>query len=412
RSGRAIKLTAAAGTDTSLGGWHNSGPDRSTPTTSVDNAITNGRCTFEFWIHRPSSESGLSAFLLGDERDVALRVAPETGALLYQDRGKWVASEHVLPPGDWQRLAVQVDLDHGCYSASIGTDDSKALCRDVKYDMPKARSVVQPGVNIPIAVPVFKTFDSVLFIPEGRPGSVAYLDDVSVEWTPTLHYAPAGKETLFTCDFESYPTADHFVQPDGSEAGRWQLKDRPEGYYVASGISFGEGVKSLHARGGMDIVSDGPQRILVREDSILTVDCDVFIRSSQPFPFMIPNPSVRSDHRTTLSLCKQDSAEAVAALQAGDGTWRYQDGDRHVDSRVPIAYDVWNHVQMALDMRTGVCAFVVQPVGELPTPLGRGHWSGGRRAGEAVRFSIAPSGTPGHISCYDNVVITCARGDE
>jgi hypothetical protein len=146
----------------------------------------------------------------------------------------------------------------------------------------------------------------------------------------------------------------------------------------------------------------------LREDSTITVDCDVFLRSSEPFPFMIPNPLARSEHRTALSLTTHPSGAVVASVRAGDGVWRYWAGDRCVDSGVRIAYDVWSHIQMALDTRTGSCKIVVQPVGELPTPLGAGHWGEGVGVGDALRFSIAPSGPAGQFSCYDNIVI--ARG--
>ena len=214
------------------------------------------------------------------------------------------------------------------------------------------------------------------------------------------------------CDFESHPLGDRFVPPDDAKDGGWRLcESRPESYYVASGTSFGEGIKSLHARGGVAIMAAGPKGMAIREDSTITADCDVFLRSSQTFPFMIPNPLARSDHQTTLSLVHQPRGALVASVQAGEGTWRYWAGDRYVDSGVKIAYDVWSRIQMAVDTRTGACKVVVQPVGELPTAVGSGRWSEGIGVGDPFCFSISPSGAAGHISCYDNIVIANRRRD-
>ena len=86
--------------------------------------------------------------------------------------------------------------------------------------------------------------------------------------------------------------------------------------------------------------------------------------------------------------------------------WDYWDADHYQDSGVKIAYDVWNHVQMALDEASGTYQVVVQPVGEMPTLVTSRARAGGKAAiGREAEFVIRPSATPGHSSLYDNVLV-------
>ena len=229
-AGQAIRLTRADGVPCSLTGWHNSSPDRSLHTTALDNAITNGRCLFEFWLHRATDASCLSTYLQanGPERDIGLHVTPHTGAVCYSDCGRWVQSGYAMPVGEWQRLAIEVDLNKGCYSAYAGADNAVALCRDVKYETPGARHVEQPGVNIPIPVPVYKMLRVVCFVPEGPEGNITYLDDVSVKWIPTLHYTRPGDAICFEDNFEAHPVGAL------AASARWKVSpNKPNAYFVS-----------------------------------------------------------------------------------------------------------------------------------------------------------------------------------
>src|SRR5262249_7765317 len=88
-SGKSIKLTATPDGQSSLIGMHRSFPDRSGIYAGLDNAITNGKVVFEFWVYRASESSGLSAFLqdAGAEHDVGLKIAPNTGKVSYSTTG-------------------------------------------------------------------------------------------------------------------------------------------------------------------------------------------------------------------------------------------------------------------------------------------------------------------------------------
>ncbi|HJN18899.1 MAG TPA: hypothetical protein QGH10_25590, partial [Armatimonadota bacterium] len=405
--GRAVRLTSSADGGGGLTGWHNSAPDRSTLTTSLDNAIANGRCALKYWLYRESEASGLAAFLQSDgaATDVGLRVAGGTGALSYSDHGTWVDAGHAMPPGAWQQFTIRVDLEAGTYSAHAGEDEGVVLCDGVVCEIPESRFVEEPGVNKPIPVPVYKMFRQVYFAPDGPPGSATCLDDLSLTWVPTLHYREPGKRVYFADDFEAHAPGGQLDGTKATRGGKWEVRGGPaESYVIENRTSFGDGVKCVVARGGADLVAVGKRKLRLGADPIVTVDLDVFIRSSSTFPYMIPDPLTKSPHRTTVGLESALTGGPVATLRAGDGTWECWDGEEYSDSGVRIAYDVWNHLQLAVDSSTGTYQVVAQPVGELPTLVGGGRL--GQGAEGDVVFAIRPSDSDGHVTCYDNLLIT------
>ena len=136
--------------------------------------MTSGHAIFEFWIMRQSADSALAAFLQGDhsELEVGVRIAPGDGKISYstgteKGTGKWVETTHTMAVGEWTQFHIDVDIDRLHYSARMG---ETMLCDAVPLGAPKERFVELPGVNIPIAVPVFKEFKSVLFVPGRQAG--------------------------------------------------------------------------------------------------------------------------------------------------------------------------------------------------------------------------------------------------
>ncbi len=406
-NGNAIKLTSAADGGNTLIGWHASAPDRSNLTDCLDNAITNGTATFEFWLYRSTDDSSVSTYFQSDDyqQDVGLNVAVKTGKVSYSDGGKWVEGNYALPVGQWQKFLIKVDFEKQSYFAYAGADEAILLCDNIKYSIPKSRKVSQHGLeHISFDVPAYRMFKLVQFIPAGPVGNVTYVDDVSVKWVPTLYYTKPGNKIYFADDFESHAVATSINNVQAVAGGNWSVKsDDPNGYVIENGTSYGEGVKCVRAKGGTDVVA-GRQKLSFGDDMTVTVDFDIYIRSNSDFPYMIPNPTTKSDHRTTIGLQK-DPNMLVSAVFAGDGTWQYYDGDKFVDSKIRIAYDVWNHVQMAIDTSSGLYKVVVQPIGELPTLLGTAQWGGNANKKDNVYMSISPSKSENGFSCYDNVSI-------
>jgi hypothetical protein len=49
----------------------------------------------------------------------------------------------------------------------------------------------------------------------------------------------------------------------------------------------------------------------------------------------------------------------------------------------------------------------VQPAGELPTVIGDAAVGASVGAGGKLKLSVKPSATSGHVSSYDNILVTC-----
>ena len=413
--GRAIRLTRAAEGRGRLSGWHASSPDRSNFTACLDNSITCGKAAFEFWLYRADKDSSVSAYLqngvpayfqqdVPGETDVGLRIARTTGRLLFADGTNWVQTGYSLEPGQWQKFTIDLDIDALTYGAKAGADGSIPLCKDVRVGAAKPRFIEQAGVNVPVPVKAYRTFSQVLFEPEGADANVIYLDDVSVKWTPTLYYQQPGRQVCFADDFESHPVGGGINNEAAPKGGKWQAE--PDDYFVDNNTSYGEGVKSLHARRGAVLKGIAGHRLNLDGKGVLTVDLDLFVRSDSSFPYIVPDPTTKSKHRTGVGLEEKGVGKTVVGAYAGDGTWNYWDADHYQDSGVKIAYDVWNHVQMALDEASGTYQVVVQPVGEMPTLVTSRARAGGKAAiGREAEFVIRPSATPGHSSLYDNVLV-------
>ena len=95
------------------------------------------------------------------------------------------------------------------------------------------------------------------------------------------------------------------------------------------------------------------------------------------------------------------------AVDTVGGTWRLWDGQKFVNTGKVVTYDVWNHLQIAFNAPDKSYALAVQPVGELPTLIGRIACGEKSNGNEALKLTIKPSETTtGHVSCYDNILVT------
>jgi len=401
-TGQTIQLTRAGDGRGTLTGWHNASPDRSKYAMCVDTSMTSGLATFDFWVLRKGADSALSAYLQGDmsEFEVGLRVAPGDGMISYstgtlRGAGNWVETTHALPDGGWHKLSIEVDIDSRHYGARIG---GTKLCEKIAIRPPKERFVELPGVNLPIAVPVFKEFKSVLFVPEGPTGSVSFIDDVSVRWQPAAIFDPPGAHIEFTEDFEPYPhgTAieSSLVKP------KWRSSAASNGT-VIPGTSFGEGVKSLRLGGGNTLAAQTPRPTTA--GSRLTLDLDLFVRSGEGLPSIMPRAATKFPHSARIGWA-DPAGEPIACIIAQDGTWRLWGNDRWIDTKHPVHYDMWNHLQLTLE-DSGTCRAAVQPVGQVPALIGTAR-IGERRHASPLAVTIRTSATDGHLSCYDNLVVT------
>lgn len=400
-SGCAVQLTGRE-----LTGVHYSSPDRSLLTGQMDTAIVNGRARLSFWIYRAAEGNALTAYFSGNahhERDVAVRFAQGTGKLSYVNGTTWVEANAFVPLKQWYPIAIDLDLDAQTYSVSAG-EKSQTIGTGIPITPPKDRFISQHGVeSVLYKVPSYRIFNTLTFVPTDGARDAIYLDDVLVEWRPTMHYSKRGSRTLAIENFEKlkYRT-DRF-----SGAWRAQQAGGQSSFFVERTTSFGEGVHCLRATGGGAFVSDLNQQLTpASAKGMITVDLDLFIRSAKDFPYIIPDPTTRSPHSATIGLVGAADDRPFAQLRAIDGTWRIWDGEGFADTQMIINYDVWNHLQLSVDTAAKRYRLIVQPLGEVPTVIGQGTCGTDVQAGEKLRFVIEPSDTPGHISCYDNLLIT------
>jgi hypothetical protein len=171
------------------------------------------------------------------------------------------------------------------------------------------------------------------------------------------------------------------------------------GCFVTSDTSYGAGVKSLRLGGGASyaLSTQHPLALGTR----VALDVDIFIRSGERLTSIMPRAATHFPHSTTIAW-KDPQGAIVAGLDTHEGTWRLWNGTQWTESPQAVHYDVWNHVQLVVE-EDGTVRAGVQPVGQAATPVGSARIAG---AGTKIALAIDTSPTAGHISCYDNVLIT------
>jgi hypothetical protein len=301
-------------------------------------------------------------------------------------------------------VTINVDVDHRTYTASLGSESGPIL-EPVPFAPPAERNVVHLGVNLPIKVPSYRIFNKVHFVPGEGCDEPVYLDDVLVKWVPSLPDAPLARETLLDIDFESTAVGTTEL---GSVNGLKIVPgaQSPEPFCIENTTSYGPGVRCLRASGGGEVVADFDSKLSLESSQIITVDWDLFIRSDQSFPYLLPDPSTRSSHNVVMGLEGTTSGDPVAMIDSAKGMWRIWNGAAYSDTDMLVQYDIWNHVQLAINPARRTYRITVQPIGEVPTLMGQGTLSPTFNAHEPLQLVIKPSATEGHISCYDNLKVT------
>ena len=400
-SGSAIAITGKG-----LMGVHQSSPDRSLCTGLVDTAIANGNATFSWWLYRTSAASSLTTCFTdngGTLRDVSVRIEPTSGRLSYTDGSRWITTDRIAPVGQWFQTNIDVDLDARKYSAFIGKE-KLPICAGIDFAGPTDRTIEMPGVNVPIKVPAYRTFGSVIFSPSEGSREKIYLDDVLVAWKPNLHFTTPGSQTLLSDTFEDAKAGLTVIGQN------WRVLDQPDShhaFFIQNTTSYGPGVQCVQASGGGTLAADLNGKLTPASNQKVVVDLDVFVRSDKDFPYITPDPATRSSHSVTIALEGASSGSPFAALQTIGGTWRLWDGHQFKDTQKLVTYDVWEHLQMTIDSTSKSYQLVVQPIGELPTLIGRAACGDSLNQDEQLSLTIKPSNEPDHVSCYDNVQVTC-----
>jgi hypothetical protein len=369
--GRAVRLTSDPTKSTELVAFHSSTADRSLYYSCIEPAIVNGEAEFEFRLFRESDDSAVSVYFQDASNagaDIAVRVAGVTGEIFYSQAGKWRASGIVMPKKNWQQIRMTVDFAKGAYSAFLLLDKAKLICSDVPYVAPEARFIAaDDGTGNQVELKPCKMLNQLDFVPEGRSGSITYVDDVSVRWKPSIPYEKPCAAPLFKEDFESFPAGERWLDRKPA-IGQWSLHTTNSSQVVAeNGTSYGEGVMSLRMQGNTELrcnpAENSPKKKVV-------LDIDVFLRSSSYYVNIMPSSNAETSHAINLLLCDAHGAE-VSGLRNEDGHWSYLENGAYKRSAVPVALDCWNHVQMSVDLSNKTSKIVLQTVGEMPAVLAK-----------------------------------------
>jgi len=134
---------------------------------------------------------------------------------------------------------------------------------------------------------------------------------------------------------------------------------------------------------------------------VLTFDADCFIRSEAPVASLIPGQARTSSNQVAL-IIEQADGKPITMAEARAGKWTL--GARQ-ESKVVVPYDCWMHVQAAVNMKTRVCTFVQQQIGQVAQPLGTAPLPDDIQPGQPPAFRIH-LGSENTCVVLDNVKIT------
>ena len=400
RSGNAIKLTYVPDSSGNLYVRHTGGVDHETFQYRVDNLISNGTYTLEFWLYRADINSGISVFPQYDRYtdtglSVGLNVSSGSalGAVKLFNSGtqSWLGTTYYMPVGQWQKFTLEVNVDAKTYKAYAGAN----------------REITLRPMDTPYTTAT-NCFSRVIFVPNSSSASnVCYLDDVVWKWTPKLYYTHDRIHTYLADDIESHTIDSTLNGKLPMTGGAWNVSPAgtASGFFAENMLSFGDGYLSLAATSNNNafIYSNANVKLRLDADETVTVDFDVFLRNG---------------YQSIVGLQKNITGNFTAAVNP-NVKWKCWNGNQYTTTDVNVArdrnFDLWHHVQMILNCASKNYKVIVQPCGSLPTLLGTFAWDSGTVADDEVFFVIKPQGTNGQVTYYDNIRVTygpnCPTGD-
>src|SRR5258706_11982693 len=110
------------------------------------------------------------------------------------------------------------------------------------------------GSTNTVELEAHKMLNQLHFAPEGKAGSVTYLDDVIVRWIPVIPYETPARNVLFADDFERFEPGEQPLKKRPQIGKQWTLKKgNVKQAVVENQASYGEGVKSLRLQGDAEL---------------------------------------------------------------------------------------------------------------------------------------------------------------
>jgi len=413
--GNAVRLTSNGVDGPIFIGFHNAEVDRSNIGMRLDTSVSSGTCNYSFWVHRESEDSGIITYLEneGGELDVGLKVEPKTGLISYTTgrgpggEGIWQPTTGTVPVGEWQRLEIVVDFPKQSYSVRLGEKEGTLLAENIPYAPPKPRRIELNGVNEQFDVPTYKGFRQVLFQPLGPAGSKTCLDDLAVLWKPERIFTEA-KDIKFEDDFEQDQRGTDLNGLKAGKSGTWATEPPAPGpFQIISSTSYREGSNSaLTTRRGV-IRPIPSQPVIIPKDGVLTFDADMLIRSDLPYPYILPGKTHSSQNEVRLVI-EQPDGKAVAIAAAVKGKWSLTENGKTKESSIPVPYDCWMQVQVAIDLAARTCTLSQQQIGQVAQKLVTATLPPDFKAGQplAFRINLGPSN---NLVALDNVRIATGK---
>lgn len=408
-TGNAVRLVSNGADGPTLTGFHNSDMDRSNVSMCLDTAITNGQCDFSFWVFRESAQNGIVAYLenRGGELDVGVRVEPVTGIVSYTTgrgpggTGIWNKTTGVIPVGEWRRLLITVNFATENYSVRAGPGGEELLAEKIPYTPPPPRTTAANGIpHIIVPVPSYKTFRQVLFHPAGPVGGKICLDDVEVLWRPDLVFTSGGSEVVFSDDFENASRGADLHGLVAAKGGKWATLPEAAGpFQIISSTSYREGNHSVLTarRGELNPMPAKP--VVPGPRSVITFDLDLLIRSTLPYPYIVPGTATETRNHVQLMV---ESAKGNSVVSADGALGFLKPSDK---LRTALPYDCWMHVQLTVNMATRTCRFAQQQIGQVAQELGTSPLPADFQPGQPLAFRIK-LGASNNCVVFDNVKIT------
>jgi hypothetical protein len=172
-------------------------------------------------------------------------------------------------------------------------------------------------------------------------------------------------------------------------------------------VSFGPEHHSLRIRGAGGRARLTPSAFLPQPDDVITIDLDLLPKGDAVHMQFTPVGSAVGTDEVRVAVVPAAGDGQVIELRTIGGRWRCG-GAKLVDTGVPVDFDAWNHVQLAVDTARRTYRISLQVVGSAPQLLHEGPLD-----------SLPPDGTPLalELGCvrkspradgpaFDNVLVT------
>lgn len=116
---------------------------------------------------------------------------------------------------------------------------------------------------------------------------------------------------------------------------------------------------------------------------------ELFLRSEASYVQMVPTAETTNSDEVGFAIKNVATGSVLFELHTRSGTWHSGTEGMLTDSKLPAAFDAWNHLQLTLDSTSDLCQVLVQVIGEPPQPLVR-----------ATRIGMLPASTPLAIELF------------